>query len=232
MIKNILKNRIIQFIQFNFQPRIEALHSEAIFQGLFNQQCLNYGIRNDFYPVGAAATYSLMYLLVRIIKELPIEKVVELGSGQSTVLIDRLKEKSCSHTAYENNSMWANVLRGRLSSCDYRERFLVPKLDYGISYQGYENIEIAPFDLLLVDGPSGTDKFSRFTCMPLIEANIGREFIIVFDDALRTGEQDTIQHAATLLSKNKVDFKLNYLSGRNTHAIITTPKYRGASFFF
>lgn len=232
MLSKIVKKKILSFIQFNFQPRIEALHSESIFQGIFNQQCLNYGIRNDFYPVGAAASYSLMYLLVPIIKELPILKIVELGSGQSTLLIDRIKNKSCTHTAYENNSVWAEILRGSLYDCDYREQSLIALQHHEIKYQGYSNLDNQSFDLLLVDGPNGTDRFSRFTCIPLVEANIGNEFIIVFDDASRPGEQDTISHLAHCLSQKKVDFKLNYISGRTTQAVFTTPKYRTASFFF
>lgn len=232
MFPNALKTKLIQFFQFNFQPRIEALHAETIFQGIFNQQCLNFRVQNDFYPVGAAASYSLMYLLMRIIKELPIRKIVELGSGQTTILIDRIKEPGCCHTAYEQNALWANILRARLSDCDFRERDLVLTKHSGVSYHGYQDLETQPFDLLLVDGPNGTDAFSRYTCMPLIEANIGREFIVVFDDASRSGEQDTIRHLADYLSKNKVEFKLNYLSGRTTQAVITTPKYRAASFFF
>lgn len=232
MLSKIIKRKLIDFIQFNFQPRIEALHAESIFQGLFNQQCVNFGMRNDFYPVGAAASYSLMYLLTRIMKELPIQNVIEFGSGQSTVLIDRIKEPCCSHTAYEQNTVWANILRVRLSDCDYRERDLMPMKHNGVSYPGYQDLEIQPFDLLLVDGPNGTDEFSRFTCIPLIEANVSSEFIIIIDDASRPGEQDTIRHLTAYLSKKKVDFKLNYLSGRTTQALITTPKYRAASYFF
>lgn len=232
MLKKTMKKIIINFVQNNFQPRIEALHSETIYQGLFNQQCLNYGIRNDFYPVGAAASYSLMYLLFRIMKEFPIRNIIELGSGQSTILIDRIKDRSCSHIAYENNSVWANTLRGRLSDCDYRECPLTTLKFHEINYQGYQNLETKHFDLLLVDGPNGTDHYSRFSCMPLIEKNINEEFIVIFDDATRQGEQDTILHLADCLSKNKIDYKLNYIAGRTTQAIITTKKYRAASFFY
>lgn len=232
MIPKSVKNKLIEFINYSFHTKNEALHSETIFQNLFNQQCLNYAVRNDFYPVGAAASYSLMYLLFRIFKELPIQKIIELGSGQSTILVDRIKDVSCIHIAYEQNHFWANILRERLSDCDYRERLLTQLTHFDISYQGYDRLDIEPFDLLLVDGPNGTDNFSRFTCTPLVEANIGNEFIIVFDDASRSGEQDTIKYLAKYLSQKKVDFKLNYISGRTTQAVITTPKFRAASFFF
>lgn len=222
----------MDFINFNFMPRINALHSENIFQGLFNQQCLNFGIRNDYYPVGAAASYSLMYLLTRILNELPIKNIVEFGSGQSTVLIDRIKEADCSHTAYEQNAEWAKILRSRLSTCDLRECAISPMEHDGVSYLGFENLETQPFDLLLVDGPIGADKFSRFACVPFIEANIEREFVVIIDDASRPGEQETISHLVDYLLQKKVDFNLNYLSGRTTQALITTPKYRAASYFF
>jgi hypothetical protein len=109
---------------------------------------------------------------------------------------------------------------------------MTPMEHHGIAYLGFQNLDIQHFDLLLVDGPIGTEDFSRFACVPLIEANISREFVLIFDDASRPGEQETISHVTNFLSKNKVDFKLNYLSGRTTQALITTQKYRAASYFF
>lgn len=232
MLEKFLKRKLLDFINFNIQPKNDSLHSETIFQGIFNQQCVNFGVKNDFYPVGAAASYSLMYLIMRIMKELAIHKVVEFGSGQSTVLIDRIKDADCSHMAYEQNSVWANILRGRLSTCDLRECELAPMELGEISYSGLKNQELQPFDLLLVDGPVGTDSFFRFACVPFIEANIEREFIVIIDDASRPGEQETINYLINSLSKRNVDFKINYLSGRTTQALITTPKFRAASYFF
>ncbi|MFO1362583.1 MAG: hypothetical protein U1F45_08910 [Burkholderiales bacterium] len=41
------------------------------------------GVKNDFYPVGAAASYGLLYLLIRILRENEIGSIVEFGSGES-----------------------------------------------------------------------------------------------------------------------------------------------------
>jgi hypothetical protein len=232
MLVTLAKTKALEFFRYNFQPRFESLHAEQIFQGLFNQQCLNHQIKNDFYPVGAAANYGLMYLIVRILKELPVQNIVELGSGQSTILIDRIKDSTCTHTAYESNALWAGILRSRLTACDYRERPLC-KLRHGdVSYQGYDTVDMQDFDFLLVDGPNGTDRHSRFGCVPLIENNQNDEFIVVADDAERPGEQETIRCIADCLAKKGIDFKLNYVAGRTTQAVITTPKYRAASYFF
>ena len=85
-----IKRRLLDLYRHNVEPRVEALHAEQIYQGIFAQQCARHGLNEPFYPVGAAASYSLMYLLTRVLAELPVRNVVELGSGQTTVLIDRL----------------------------------------------------------------------------------------------------------------------------------------------
>lgn len=232
MLKTYVKTRLIDFFHNNINPRTEALQSEAIFQGIFNQQCANRGMTNDYYPVGAAASYSLMYLLTRILTELPVRSIVELGSGQTSLLIDRLRDGVGSHICYENNPAWFEHLAARLTRCDYRLRPIAAQEFSGQSYEGYADLEPAPFDLLLVDGPNGTDHRSRYSCLPLLADSVGRDFVVIIDDADRPGERETIREAKSLLAANKVDFKLNFLRGRTTQAVITTARFRAASFFF
>jgi hypothetical protein len=232
MATTFLKKRLLDLYRNNVLPRIEALHAEQIYQGIFTQQCRAHAIDDVFYPVGAAASYSLLYLLTRALTELPVKTVVELGSGQTTVLIDRLLRDGSTHVAYEQDAMWAERINGRIQRARVLHSPLAPLTHDGVSFQGLSNVKLQPFDLLLVDGPNGTDHHSRYNCMPLVAANTAREFMIVIDDADRPGEQETIRHLTGLLKSRGTDFKLNYLNGRNTQAVITTPAYRAASYFF
>lgn len=227
-----IKQRLLDLFRHNIQPRIEALHAEQIYQGIFTQQCRAHAIDDVFYPVGAAASYSLLYLLTRALTELPVKTVVELGSGQTTVLIDRLLRDDSTHVAYEQDAMWADRINGRIKHARVLHSPLAPLTHEGVSFQGLSNVKLQPFDLLLVDGPNGTDHHSRYNCMPLVAANTAREFMIVIDDADRPGEQETIRDLTGLLKGRGIDFKLNYLNGRNTQAVITTPAFRAASYFF
>ena len=229
---SLVKHKLLDLFRYNLQPRFEALHAEQIYQGIFTQQCRVRGIDDVFYPVGAAASYSLLYLLTRVMSELPIKTVVEMGSGQSTVLLDKLMPEGGTHQAYEQDRDWAARIGARVKRSKVKHSPLAQQAHEGQSYLGLTGIAPTPFDLLLVDGPNGTDHLSRFDCVPLVAAHPGTEFIVIIDDADRPGEQETIAALSELLRKRGIDFKLNYLHGRNTHAVITTPTFRAASYFF
>ncbi|MBC7482381.1 MAG: hypothetical protein H7337_10905 [Rhizobacter sp.] len=227
-----IKRKILDLYRYNVQPRVEALHAEQIFQGIFQDQCRQRGIDEPFYPVGAAAGYSLMYLLVRALSELPIKDVLELGSGQTTILIDRLRGMEGTHVTYEQSELWAASVSRRAPRCQLIHSPLVERSSKGVTHRGFEQLIPTDFDLLLVDGPNGTDHASRYDCVQLVEANRKSEFIIIVDDADRPGERETLQSLADVLRRRGIDFKLNYVSGRTTQAVITTPGMRAASYFF
>lgn len=232
MLTSFIKRRALDLFRNNIEPRIEALHAEQIFQGLFDQQCRRLGHPNDYYPVGAAAGYSLMYLTTRMLTELPIHRIVEMGSGQTTLLIDRIRSGNSTHVAFEDNATWAQLLEPRLTRCDYRLRALTAKQFDGVDFRGYSDLNVEPFDFLLVDGPNGTDSHSRYDCLSLIDANPESEFIVVIDDASRKGERETVAAIQRLLTGKRFDFKLNHLQRRTTQAVFTTPRFRAASYFY
>lgn len=227
-----IKNKLLDLYRFNIEPRFDALHKEQIMQGIFDQQCRRRGITEVFYPVGAAASYSLMYLLTRVLSELPVRNVMELGSGQTTVLIDRLRSLDGMHVAYEQSELWARSVAERAARCSVRYSPLVAKNFEGVSYNGYDGLQTVDFDLLLVDGPNGTDHVSRYDCVPLVASNRAKEFMLILDDAGRPGEKETLAALEALLSQRGVDYKLNYLAGRTTQAVLTTPGFRAASYYF
>lgn len=232
MAMRFLKQRLADFLTWHVTAPLRGELQESIFQGLFAQQCLNLGLRNDFYPVGAAAGFSLMYLLARILAEQPIKAVVELGSGQSTLLIDRLKRPETQHRCFENDANWYAALTPRLTSCDYRLCELVERPIAGVTTRTYRNLDAGDFDLLLVDGPTGQSRLSRLGCIEAIAGNLCREFIIIFDDSQRPGEQETISEVMRLLDRTEIPYKCNTLAGRTQQTIITTPRFRAVSYYY
>jgi hypothetical protein len=232
MAYQLIKSKLLDIFRWEVQPRFEALHAEQIYQGIFAQQCARHGMTEVFYPVGAAASYSLMYLVTRILAELPVRRIVELGSGETTVLIDRLRHAEGTHQAWDQADFWVQKVAARAPRCQVRHAPIVDKRFEGVAFSGYQDLPAIDFDFLLVDGPNGTDHVSRYDCVPLVAANPLRDFIIVVDDAARPGEQETVQALARLLTARGVDYKLNYLAGRTTQAVFTTPAYRAASYFY
>jgi hypothetical protein len=228
----LLKRKLLDLFRYNVQPRVEALHAEQIFQGIFERQCRQLGLTKVFFPVGAAASYSLMYLLTRALTELSPKRIVELGSGETTVLIDRLLPANGVHLGYEQSDFWARTVAKRAPRCSVQHCAVVPKTFEGVSYEGFDGMQPADFDLLLVDGPNGTDHLSRYDCVALVASNRAQDFLIIVDDADRPGEQETIAALTLLLARKSIDHKLNYLAGRTTQAVIATSRFRAASYFY
>ena len=228
MITKFIKRRLINFVEWHILQRAEALANEQIFQQIFVQQCLNRGVRNDFYPVGGAAGYTLMYLLFRLLTENRIESIVEFGSGQSTILIDRLHSATASHVCYEDDPYWHATISAKVGRCDYRLCPLEQREIDGVTCRTYSRMSDVEFDLMLVDGPRGVEEFSRFGCVETIRSNAAKEFIIVFDDCDRPGEIQTIGFVERLLVSKGVVFRKREFRGRTSHAILATAGFDSA----
>ena len=132
---------------------------------------------------------------------------------------------------YENDPLWHAAVAPKLKACDYRLQPLTTKQLGSVTFEGYSVMETASFDLLLVDGPGGVDHYSRFSAIELLERNGADEFILIFDDANRPGEQQTIAFVQELLRGRGLDYKLSALAGRTTQAVFTTPRYRAVSYY-
>lgn len=213
-----------------FAPTVNACN-EIIYQSIFNTQCKRHSIECALYPVGAAANYSLLYLIVRILEENDITKIVELGSGQSTLLIDKLKSSGAKHYCYEDNKYWFERMHGQLTDVDYRYGPLEECTYDGKKHKWYSNVELHDFDLLIVDGPPEVKAFSRFGCNQIIDANKNSDFIIVLDDTNRLGEQDTLNYIYKKLIRKGLDVSVSTISAAKRQTVITTGKYKGVSYY-
>jgi predicted O-methyltransferase YrrM len=227
-----IKQRLAGYLTWHVVNPVRRMQAEQIYQGLFAQQCANLGIRNDFYPVGAAASHGLMYLLARILAEQPVESVLEFGSGQSTLLIDRLARPGREHVCYEEDAAWHAQLAPRLRSCDYRLRPLVREAIDSVAADTYGSVAAQDFDLLLVDGPRGVDRYSRLGCVSAVRANRKSDFVVVLDDADRVGEQDTLGVLKRDLERRGLPYRLAFLEARSTQAVLAVGRFAPVTWYF
>ncbi len=98
--------------------------------------------------------------------------------------------------------------------------------------QWYSDVEARNFDLLLIDGPPGTERYSRFGCVELIRSRISRDFLIIMDDVQRRGEQETVGHIVELLRSAGVAFRINQLQGRTTQTVIAGGRFVAATYYY
>jgi len=227
-----IKRRLAGFLTRHIVRPVEDLASEQIFQQIFSQQCSNWQIRNDFYPVGGAASYSLMYLLFRLLTENKIDSIVEFGSGQSTILIDRLRSDAARHVCYEDDPAWHGAVSKKVSRCDYRLCALEQRVIDGVTCRAYSGVTPIEFDLALVDGPRGVDQYSRFGCIDTIRSNPRKDFAIVFDDGNRPGEMQTIRVVEEILAAKNIEFEKRELAGRTHQAVFAAGNFRNVLYYW
>ena len=232
MITQTIKRRLAGFLARQIVHPVEDLANEQIFQQIFSQQCSNWQIRNDFYPVGGAASYSLMYLLFRLLTEKRIDSIVEFGSGQSTILIDRLHSDAARHVCYEDDPGWHAAVSKKVARCDYRLCPLEQRVIDGVTCRAYSGVTPIEFDLALVDGPRGVDQYSRFGCIDTIRSNPRKDFVIVFDDCNRPGEVQTIRVVEEVLAAKNIEFEKRELGGRNHQAVLAAGDFKNVLYYW
>lgn len=216
-------------------------YKEVLYQRVFQRDLERLGIEDDFYPFDNAANYALLYLLLRTTTALPVVNVVEFGSGQTSILLDRIADtlrnspdgRDMHVRSYEHDEPWAD----RIGSMVSHPVVLAPLVSTQVAgrtcefYDTEGNSDEGGFDLLLVDGPIGTLHHSRWGSLGYIEENVEGDFVIIFDDAARFGEAQTINECRRILERQAIPFyEARYRSNKEQH-VFSSAGYAAAKFF-
>jgi len=186
-----------------------------------------------------AGNYTFFYVLSRTLMEYKPLKIIEFGLGESTKMISAYMENELldsQHLVIEQNEDWLNnfLTRFRLSERTKVEILPQIKVDYEgefiNAYKGIEKFTKNKYDLFLIDGPRGTlgnDGLSRIDILGFVEnAENSDQFIIIFDDCQRKGEQTTFNAICEILNDKNIFFVKNEFRGNKTVGVIATEKYK------
>lgn len=154
----------------------------------------------DFFTDGAAGSPSLQLFHIKVLTLVKPKSILELGSGQTTKLISAYVEATpgVSAISIEQSQEWHDLLRPAVLH-DYRVVPVKRRQVEGVDVLSYEvDIHDQKFNYVLVDGPDNNVEGWRFT--PFSRAGIvdqlpqllAPSFIVVFDDAERPGERQTV----------------------------------------
>ncbi len=134
-------------------------------------------------------------------------RIVELGSGISTLWIARLLKQQMGHVwSIEQDANWMGVVEAMLKREDLLDQVtmihtpLAPSplsLTQGLWYQAdilQSSLAGIEIDLLVVDGPEneGADPLIRYPAVPFFKDYMAEACAIVLDDARRKGEKRII----------------------------------------
>lgn len=183
-----------------------------------------------------AGNYSFFYVLNRILMDYKPKSILELGLGESTKFISAYIKNyllDSKHVVVEHDNQWISVFkennvlsdRSSIIQCDLRERTV--NSHKTTSYSAFKEKVNAKFDLYIVDGPFGSEKYSRYDIVDLVDGfDKSDEFIILFDDYDRQGEVDTTKEIISRLKAKNISFHTEKYSGVKSQLIIATDKYK------
>ena len=183
---------------------------------------------------GWAANYSFIYMLYRILDVARPMHILEMGMGQTSRLTSQYIA-NCNLNAtldiIENDAGWIATYKPQLAQgenikvhlCDL-ELFKDGKSECR-KYKYLSDItKDTKYDLIIIDGPWGAKQtLPRSNILDLINnGNLSDDFIIIFDDAERTGEQNTIVNTHALLKEKNVEYLTFKRNGIKTQQILAS----------
>lgn len=176
-----------------------------------------------------AVGYNYIYVLTRVLKDRKPHKILDLGLGISSTIISHYcsKNDDMIHDIVEQDEDWATFYKSNNKLSAYTNIFILEclekeykgnKINYYEAFNSVVNNK--KYDFISIDGPKGSDRFSRRDIVDYIPGILAEDFIILMDDTNRIGEKDTINEIKNKLETNNIEFyEGSYESIKNCHVI-------------
>lgn len=222
--------------RFQDQALASSPGLESSYRHLFLRELARLGEADIYFPVGGAANYSLLHLILRIAVEFRPTSVLDVGCGESTRLWSRLHDKGLVSRVLtlESDPEWAARI-GREVGHPVQVSELRPTLVAGGTVNTYDwtgaRAAAGPFDVIGVDGPHGEPRRSRAGVLALLDDTLPKDFVLFVDDAERLGEQETVGLIHDRLSAMGRDYAAGVLQAAKTQVVFAGGAYRRAAYF-
>ncbi|WP_372757816.1 hypothetical protein [Mariniflexile sp.] len=183
-----------------------------------------------------AGNYSFFYVLNRVLQDYKPKTILEFGLGESTKFISTYLTHTLlqsHHLVVEHNVEWKEKFLETAILCDRSEIFIAALEEKEVEgynsryYSGLSTKITGSYDLYVIDGPIGSLHYSRYNIVDIAEKfSAKNEFIIIFDDINRKGEQDTIKNLLAVLAKKSIKVFTQIYDGRKSVVVIATALYK------
>lgn len=208
--------------------------SEAVWAEIFNNTIYDSPWLKDqtFSPGRWAVGYQYLYVMYRVLNEQRPKKILELGLGQSTRMIAQYAkwETGVEHDVVEHDSEWMTFFE---KNFDLPESTRMVQLDREmVPYKEAEAVRVFKgfsdafegrrFDFISIDAPLGGDmkQYSRIDVLQMLPQCISENFVIMIDDAERSGEMRTAAAMEARLTECGVAFRSGRYSGKKDCVLI------------
>lgn len=212
---------------------------EGVWHHVFNQSFrTNEDNRDLKLNIGRwAGGASFMYILYRILEATRPSYILEMGLGESTKFISHFlatNEYSCKHVVVEHNEEWVQFYSEHVQLSAQTEIEVVsvenrtnrPDGIEGLAYQHIKEEHWTQADLIVIDGPFGRGTYARSNVLDFVDyLSPKRPFILVFDDAQRPGEQNTIQELLQRLDAAGIESHVGKFGGIKQCIVISSSEF-------
>jgi hypothetical protein len=183
----------------------------------------------SFSPGGWAVDYSFLYTLYRVLNDVSPKSILEFGLGQSSKLIhqyahfyDDVNALTCEH-----DPEWISFFKNSINE-DYdfviwnvELEEILYKGEKTLTYKGLNSIfNGKKYDLIVVDAPFGSPRYSRSQILYLAKNNLSDSFCIIIDDFERVGEQETAKELTCILDEKNIRYSSALYRGSKQHFLI------------
>ena len=209
----------------------ESLAATTFSNAIQNSEWLKY---KSFYPGGWAVEYTFLLTLFRIFEHHKFTNLLEFGLGQSSRMVHQYAAfYNVAAITIEHDTEWIEFTRKDTHNAYPINIKVLPleMVDYnGYRTRTYQGIKAAfekqKFDFILVDGPFGSEHYSRSQIVQLADSNLAETFCIIIDDCNRIGEQETVAEVESVLKGNKIKYAINKYHGLSDYVVICSEKLK------
>ncbi|MBP1841350.1 hypothetical protein [Formosa algae] len=183
-----------------------------------------------------AGGYAFFYVLHRILKDYKPDTILEFGLGESSKFVSTYITHylpNTQHQIIEEDLSWEKTFNNQFQLHENSKITLCPleeKKNKGFvcnHYSGLKEVVKTTFNLYIIDGPNGSKRYSRYDIMYIVSLlKTTDEFIIMFDDFDRKGEQDTFEDLKLYFNSRSIDFVFRDYKGAKTLRVIASIGYR------
>lgn len=192
------------------------------------------------FPIAGAADHKLLYILIRALGEYQVERVVEFGVGQSThVLNAYARSTGKSVVSIEQDERWAGDVVKDPATCHVVVHCPLVRYENDVwgQYWWYDESILrrhfdVGFDLVLIDGPIGTNRYSRVGIVDHIDRLLKNDWLLIWDDVHRLGDLQSFIQLIKKLQGKQISFDYALLTGSKSIGIVFSKKYEAVRFYF
>lgn len=183
---------------------------------------------------GGTASYSLLYVLLALLRSERFHSILELGVGRSTQLIAPYVAAGSDRRSVhvESDDAWLSASLPSAPRIQGLHAPLVETIVDGkrIEWYGCDRPD-TQFDLVIIDGPAAwhwPNRYNRLGVLRWLPEILADEFVICIDDTARAVERRLASLVAQLLREKRPEARSMTFTGATSQTLFATSLFQWA----